>query len=1049
MKRSLFFYLFIFVAITAHSQTYESRLKNAQQEYNKGNFKKAFEITDQIVRDAEKNKKIDQDELTSIKSEHATYMAFNDKYDESMKIFDALFNNLGSLSEKTRIHLRKNYGTALAFYGDYREALSQFESALELAKKIGIDKDEHISLLSSLAQCSQFIYEFKRSENYLKEAIAYCEKNGMSKTFDHAVLYSTLGLLYKDMLLESRSMDAYATAQELFTKQTDTLNVDFANFLLNYASSLGESGQLERSLSLLYRTRNIHLNLFGENSPEYAVVLNNMGYVFSKNNKFIETEQYYTRAIELKKKIPSVKILSYLNTQNNLMVFYSNAGRKEEAKEMIAELERGLKDPKLDDTLSRATFAQNLGQQFRQMNEREKALKYYQDAIYYYNRIYGPGNELSGDIYLAMSYVSIDANNFEKANEYIQLATQSFTPALMKGDANTIFIICNIVGICNAVKTPSVGQTLIDQAIELLKLNSITDEEAKEQVYITKALNAADLDDIKVSIDYFNKYLNLKYSQMQDRFRYMSENEKLSFMDNMEQNVKNYYAVALNFIDKNPAIVKSTLNFRLRSKGLLLNNVSKLKNKITELNDEALNKKFETLKTDRENITKLMNLNTTEYPDALDQIETLKKEANQLEKDISLKVSDLTKTETTTWEPIQKQLLPNEAAIEIIRTNLIYPDGSEGSNYSYIIIPSKGDPFVVVIDRKVSWEDEVLTLYRNSINDQKNEPDLYRRLWKHVNDKIKGITTVYISPDGIYNQVNLNTLLNGETNEFAIEEKNIHYITTLKDLAYLKQNANRKPVNATLVGNPTFDYDLTSLPTNKQEFGNSIAVRSAYGFKLEQLPGTKTEVETIKTLLDNNGIKTTLLTEEKANEAAVKKIKDPDVVHFATHGFFLEDFSEEVLAEYSRTEQDYFRNPMMRSGVFFSGANKTYSINTTDANSLKEFEDGTLTAFEAMGLNLDKTELVVLSACQTGLGKVKNGEGVFGLQRAFKLAGAKSIIMSLWPVSDDATKELMINFYSGWTKTGDLYTSFKNAQLEVKKKFPQPYYWGAFVLYGK
>jgi len=529
----------------------------------------------------------------------------------------------------------------------------------------------------------------------------------------------------------------------------------------------------------------------------------------------------------------------------------------------------------------------------------------------------------------------------------------------------------------------------------------------------------------------------------------MSENEKLSFMDNMEQNVKNYYAVALSYIDKNPEIVKSTLNFRLRSKGLLLNNMAKIKSKIIELNDPTLNKKFETLKTDRENITKLMNLNTNEYPDALGQIETLKKEANQLEKEISLKVSDLTKSETTTWELIQKQLQPNEAAIEIIRTNLIYPDGSEGSNYSYIVIPAKGDPFPIVIDRKLSWEDEVLTLYRSSINDKKNEPDLYRRLWKHVNDKIKAVTTIYVSPDGLYNQVNLNTLLNGETNKFAIEEKDIHYVTTLKDLAYLKQNSTKKPSNATLVGNPTFDFDLTNLPSNKQEFGNSVAVRGAYGFKLEQLPGTKTEVETIKILLDNNGIKTTLLTEENANESAVKKIKNPDVIHFATHGFFLEDFSEEVLAEYSRTEQDYFRNPMMRSGIFFSGANKTYSINTTNVSSLKEFEDGTLTAFEAMALDLDKTELVVLSACQPGIGKVKNGGGVFGLQRAFKLAGARSIIMSLWPVSDEATKELMINFYSGWTKTGDLYSSFKNAQLEVKKKFPEPYYWGAFVLYGK
>jgi len=173
------------------------------------------------------------------------------------------------------------------------------------------------------------------------------------------------------------------------------------------------------------------------------------------------------------------------------------------------------------------------------------------------------------------------------------------------------------------------------------------------------------------------------------------------------------------------------------------------------------------------------------------------------------------------------------------------------------------------------------------------------------------------------------------------------------------------------------------------------------------------------------------------------------VVHFATHGFFLEDYPEETLSAMSKTEQAYYKNPMMRSGIFFSGANKTYSLNTTTISQLKDFEDGMLTAYEAMNLNLDNTELVVLSACQTGLGKVKNGEGVFGLQRAFKLAGAKSIIMSLWPVSDDATMELMVNFYNSWTATGDLYTAFKVAQLAVKKKYPEPYYWGAFVLNGR
>ena len=111
-------------------------------------------------------------------------------------------------------------------------------------------------------------------------------------------------------------------------------------------------------------------------------------------------------------------------------------------------------------------------------------------------------------------------------------------------------------------------------------------------------------------------------------------------------------------------------------------------------------------------------------------------------------------------------------------------------------------------------------------------------------------------------------------------------------------------------------------------------------------------------------------------------------------------------------------------------------------------EDGVLTAYEVTSLNLDSTYLVVLSACETGLGEIKNGEGVYGLQRGFNVAGARYLLMSLWKVDDFATSMLMGQFYNNWLKTGNIHQAFTDAQQFVRADYPHPYYWGSFILLG-
>jgi CHAT domain-containing protein len=212
------------------------------------------------------------------------------------------------------------------------------------------------------------------------------------------------------------------------------------------------------------------------------------------------------------------------------------------------------------------------------------------------------------------------------------------------------------------------------------------------------------------------------------------------------------------------------------------------------------------------------------------------------------------------------------------------------------------------------------------------------------------------------------------------------------------------------------------------------------------LPATKVEVEQIAGTFQKNGWSAQIYTGGVASETNIKQEESPRVLHVATHGYFFEDIPMDTMnnrflgMDRTRVIQD----PMLRSGLLFSGANKTLQGEETKG------ENGLLSAAEASLLDLRETELVVLSACETGKGEVKNSEGVYGLRKAFADAGAQNIIMSLWKVDDKVTQEFMTRFYDVWlNEKTTIREAFNRTQLEIKAKYPKPYYWGAFILVGE
>jgi CHAT domain-containing protein len=322
----------------------------------------------------------------------------------------------------------------------------------------------------------------------------------------------------------------------------------------------------------------------------------------------------------------------------------------------------------------------------------------------------------------------------------------------------------------------------------------------------------------------------------------------------------------------------------------------------------------------------------------------------------------------------------------------------------------------------------------------------YQLYWQPFETFLKDVTTVYFSADGVYNKINPLTLYDEQKNQYLIDRLTVRLLSNIRELVQVPDALSLKP-SASLFGYPDFrSAQRLPDPSNGAVVASNTAASLIVRNGVADLPGTKEEVISIEQLLKKNQWSVTSNLYREASEEKLKSISSPDILHIATHGFFIPEKENETTIVYSKDISLASDNPLTRSGLLLAGVEK--NIRSIATNQSLE-EDGILTALEVMNLNLDHTDLVVLSACETGSGEIRNGEGVYGLQRAFLVSGANNLIMSLWKVNDEATQELMIGFYTHLLGTRDKSAAFHQAQLELKRKYESPFFWGAFVLIGR
>jgi CHAT domain-containing protein len=367
---------------------------------------------------------------------------------------------------------------------------------------------------------------------------------------------------------------------------------------------------------------------------------------------------------------------------------------------------------------------------------------------------------------------------------------------------------------------------------------------------------------------------------------------------------------------------------------------------------------------------------------------------------------------------------------------------------------------LTLLDPNLNWDCNFYSNYKDQATDFYKKTDLkspyfYDSFWKPIAEKIGDAKTVYISLGGFYNNINLNTIFNPETGKYLLEEKDIRIVNSARDFILSKESQKKyfSSKTASLYGFPNYDGNTSVSNDSLDLYASTRDLNSFWldsltrgGLKAKPLVETKIEIENISALLNSNGWNTQTYLEDLASETNIKKEISPRVLHVATHGYFFENIpiDNDVNQFLGMEKEIVIQDPMLRSGLLFTGANRTFQGEETPG------ENGLLSAAEASLLDLRETELVVLSACETGKGEIKNSEGVYGLRKAFADAGAQNIIMSLWKVDDKVTQEFMTRFYEVWLNDNtSIREAFNKTQLEIKEKYPEPYYWGAFILVEK
>jgi antitoxin component YwqK of YwqJK toxin-antitoxin module/tetratricopeptide (TPR) repeat protein len=1024
-----------------------------------GKYNEAIQYNKKALLYFEENRSNDPLTLASILSGISTNYRRLEDYENAEKY---LFKAIGVVEEffgkEGATYL--GYQSSLARYYNSRElysdAIKIFQNVLSGYEKLsGKNSSRYVQALRNLASCY-----FDQSE-YQKAEPLYMQARDLALTVEGTSAYDYSDAVYK--LADINFNLGKNTASEKFYLQYTAIekqkygvkHPDYAFALKELATFYFYINRLSEAEPLMIEAAAIMgESAYGKNSKLYARYILSLAKILSARNKNKEAEELLLQAVAITGANKTDFYYDYLNAVEGLADFYEKLGQYNSAE----KLRKGviiLTETRTGKDFSYAAKNLKLLELYYASGKYDNAISLGNDLLGYFE------NELARDHYLIldthniMGLTELKFRNFEAAashfNYCIEMRDLNGT---QKSDAYATAL--NNLSLTTVAKGDFVAtENLLNKAAAIrtelgIKLNPRT--------YALITDNYAGLYQAWGKLDKAEKYwldvIQKLLGYTRENFYFMTDEEKSQFWNDTKEDFEYFNTFAILRAQQNPAILGEMYNNQLATKAILLSASNKIKKRILSSGDTVMVNNYYHWVETRERLAQLYTSSDSELKNKKSQVDSLALLAKKIEKELNISSEDLTQdkgaqNKMTSWKEVQRALAPNEAAIEIIRFRHFDRYLRDSVIYAALVLTAetKLNPQLVVLANGKLLEGRAMKYYKNAITAKIEDKFSYNYFWASIEPLVKNKTRIYLSLDGVYNQINLNTMA-GADGKFLVESKNLTILSNTKDLLLLKgkRNSRYAATTASLFGYPKYfigkDRMKEKITKQKRDFDfATLDERDATG--IAELPGTQTEIAEVKNVLTSHQWQTNDYLDEGASEKALKSVDYPAVLHIATHGFFVDDQETSATFKVGAATDYAKQNPLLRSGLLLSGA-----ANFIQNNVRLEEENGILTAYEAANLNLDNTELVVLSACETGKGEVQNGEGVYGLQRAFQTAGAQAIIMSLWKVDDEATQELMTAFYQNWMGGMVKAEAFRQAQLQLKKKYTNPYYWGAFVMMG-